>query len=134
MGGKEEKKEDKKEEKKEAKKEKVTTSSTSNEVKQIETQEETTVAVTKALEKELEETDQKISDTTEEIVKGSQTITKEEGEQTEEKKELEKVTRRELRQKCAVMFPAVFTQFTKQKSLKTSGMCPSKAAPPVSLK
>jgi len=72
----------------------------------------------------LEETDQKITDTTEEIVKGSQTITKEEGEQTEEKKELEKVTRRELRQKCAVMFPAVFTQFTKQKSLKTSGMCP----------
>merc|ERR1711881_552762 len=59
-----------------------------------------------------------------EIVKGSQTITKEEGEQVEEKKDLEKVTRRELRQKCAVMFPTVFTQFTKQKSLKTSGMCP----------
>merc|ERR1712230_302707 len=29
-----------------------------------------------------------------------------------------------LRQKCAVMFPAVFTQFTKQKSMKTAGMCP----------
>merc|ERR1712167_510086 len=39
-------------------------------------------------------------------------------------KALEKVTRRQLRQKCAVMFPAVFTQFTKQKSMKTSGMCP----------
>jgi len=64
----EEKKEDKKEEKT-VKKEKVITSSTSNEVKQIETQEETTVAVTKQLEKELEETDQKITDTTEEIVK-----------------------------------------------------------------
>jgi len=63
-----EKKEDKKEEKT-VKKEKVITSSTSNEVKQIETQEETTVAVTKQLEKELEETDQKITDTTEEIVK-----------------------------------------------------------------
>jgi len=61
-----EKKDDKKEK---PKKEKAVTSSTSNEVKQIETQEETTVAVTKQLEKELEETDQKITDTTEEIVK-----------------------------------------------------------------
>jgi chromosome segregation ATPase len=67
---KEEKDEEKKDEKKEKpKKEKPTKSSTSNEVKQIETQEETTVAVTKILEKELEETDQKITDTTEEIVK-----------------------------------------------------------------
>jgi len=67
---KEEKDEDKKDDKKEKpKKEKPTKSSTSNEVKQIETQEETTVSVTKILEKELEETDQKITDTTEEIVK-----------------------------------------------------------------
>jgi len=67
---KEEKDEEKKDEKKEKpKKEKPTKSSTSNEVKQIETQEETTVAVTKILEKELEETNQKITDTTEEIVK-----------------------------------------------------------------
>jgi flagellar biosynthesis chaperone FliJ len=122
---KEEKDDDKKDDKKEKpKKEKAVTSSTSNEVKQIETQEETTVAVTKILEKELEETNQKITDTTEEIVKQSEQITKDEGEEAEEKKELEKVTRRQLRQKCAVMFPAVFTQFTKQKSQKTSGMCP----------
>merc|ERR1719263_400987 len=128
----EEKKEgDEKEEKKEGedkkdkpKKEKPVTSSTSNEVKQIESQEETTVAVTKELEKELEETDQKITDTTEEIVKQSETITKDEGEAVEEKKDLEMVTRRELRQKCAVMFPAVFTQFTKSKSHQTTGMCP----------
>jgi len=121
---KDDKKDAKDDKKEKPKKEKPTTSSTSNEVKQIETQEETTVAVTKILEKELEETDQKITDTTEEIVKNSKEITKEEGEQVEEKKELEKVTRRQLRQKCAVMFPAVFTQFTKQRSLKTSGMCP----------
>lgn len=135
----EEKKEDKKEEKKDdkeegkegeekkeekPKKEKPVTSSTSNEVKQIESQEETTVAVTKELEKELEETDQKITDTTEEIVKQSETITKDEGEQVEEKKDLATVERRELRQKCAVMFPAVFTQFTKAKSQHASGMCP----------
>merc|ERR1712072_1635949 len=56
--------------------------------------------------------------------KQSEQITKDEGEQVEEKKDLEKVTRRELRQKCAVMFPAVFTQFTKAKASKTSGMCP----------
>jgi len=73
-------KEEKKEEKKEkVVKEKVTTSSTSNEVKQIETQEETTVSVTKALEKELEETDATLTKTAEEIAKGSQEITKEEG-------------------------------------------------------
>jgi len=135
----EEKEEEKKEEKEEKaeegkegepkketkpKKEKAVTSSTSNEVKQIESQEETTVAVTKELEKELEETDQKITDTTEEIVKQSETITKDEGEQVEEKKDLATVERRELRQKCAVMFPAVFTQFTKQKSQHASGMCP----------
>jgi hypothetical protein len=72
----------------------------------------------------LEETDQKITDTTEEIVKQSEQITKDEGAQVEEKKDLEKVTRRELRQKCAVMFPTVFTQFTKQKSSKSAGMCP----------
>jgi len=113
------------EEKKEKpKKEKPVTSSTSNEVKQIESQEETTVAVTKELEKELEETDQKITDTTEEIVKQSEQITKDEGEAVEEKKDLEMVTRRELRQKCAVMFPAVFTQFTKSRSHQTTGMCP----------
>merc|ERR1712178_645131 len=82
--------------------EKPVTSSTSNEVKQIESQEETT----------------------EEIVKQSETITKDEGEAVEEKKDLEMVTRRELRQKCAVMFPAVFTQFTKSKSHQTTGMCP----------
>lgn len=75
-------------------------------------------------EKELEETDQKITDTTEEVVKQSETITKDEGEQVEEKKDLATVERRELRQKCAVMFPAVFTQFTKQKSQHASGMCP----------
>merc|ERR1711981_515992 len=122
---KEEKDEEKKEgEEKKPKKEKPVKSSTSNEVKQIETQEESTVAMTKLLEKELEETDQKITDTTEEIVKQSEQITKDEGEQVEEKKDLEKVTRRELRQKCAVMFPAVFTQFTKAKASKTSGMCP----------
>lgn len=127
----EEKEEEKEEEAKEGeekkdkpKKEKPTTSSTSNEVKQIESQEETTVAVTKELEKELEETDQKITDTTEEIVKQSEQITKDEGEAVEEKKDLEMVTRRELRQKCAVMFPAVFTQFTKSKSHQTTGMCP----------
>jgi chromosome segregation ATPase len=122
---KEEKDEEKKDEKKDKpKKEKAVTSSTSNEVKQIETQEETTVAVTKILEKELEETDQKITDTTEEIVKQGEAIIKDEGEQVEEKKDLDKVTRRELRQKCAVMFPAVFTQFSKQKSAKSTGMCP----------
>ena len=121
-----EKADDKKEEKKEEKpnKEKPVTSSTSNEVKQIESQEETTVAVTKELEKELEETDQKITDTTEEIVKQSEQITKDEGEAVEEKKDLETVTRRELRQKCAVLFPAVFTQFTKSRSHQTTGMCP----------
>merc|ERR1712021_103364 len=118
-----EEKEEKKEEKK-PKKEKPVTSSTSNEVKQIESQEETTVAVTKELEKELEETDQKITDTTEEIVKQSEQITKDEGEAVEEKKDLEMVTRRELRQKCAVMFPAVFTQFTKSRSHQSTGMCP----------
>ena len=112
----------KKEEK--PKKEKAVTSSTSNEVKQLESQEETTVAVTKELEKELEETDQKITDTTEEIVKQSETITKDEGEQVEEKKDLATVERRELRQKCAVLFPAVFTQFTKAKNQHASGMCP----------
>jgi len=129
---KDEKKKDEKEDAKEGdekkedkpKKEKPVTSSTSNEVKQIETQEEATVAVTKELEKELEATDQKITDTTEAIVKESETITKDEGEQVEEKKDLEQVTRRELRQKCAVMFPAVFTQFTKQKSQHVAGMCP----------
>merc|ERR1712139_677152 len=121
---KEDDKKDDKEKKEKPKKEKAVTSSTSNEVKQIETQEETTVAVTKILEKELEETNQKITDTTEEIVKQSEVITKDEGEQAEEKKELEKVTRRQLRQKCAVMFPAVFTQFTKSKSHQTTGMCP----------
>jgi hypothetical protein len=72
----------------------------------------------------LEETDQKITDTTEEIVKQSETITKDEGEAVEEKKDLEMVTRRELRQKCAVMFPAVFTQFTATKSKSATGMCP----------
>lgn len=72
----------------------------------------------------MEETDQKITDTTEEIVKQSETITKDEGEAVEEKKDLETVTRRELRQKCAVMFPAVFTQFTKTKSKSATGMCP----------
>merc|ERR1711881_802997 len=112
------------EKKEKPKKEKPVTSSTSNEVKQIESQEETTVAVTKELEKELEETDQKITDTTEEIVKQSEQIPKDEGEAVEEKKDLEMVTRRELRQKCAVMFPAVFTQFTKSKSHQTTGMCP----------
>jgi len=66
---KDEEKKDEKKEKKEVKKEKPVTSSTSNEVKQIETQEETTTSVTKILEKELEETDQKITDTVEEIVK-----------------------------------------------------------------
>merc|ERR1712010_203281 len=70
------------------------------------------------------ETDQKITDTTEEIVKQSETITKDEGEAVEEKKDLEMVTRRELRQKCAVMFPAVFTQFTKSKTHQATGMCP----------
>jgi len=121
-GDEEAKEGDKKTEK--PKKEKPVTSSTSNEVKQIESQEETTVAVTKELEKELEETDQKITDTTEEIVKQSEQITKDEGEAVEEKKDLEMVTRRELRQKCAVMFPAVFTQFTKSRSHQTTGMCP----------
>merc|ERR1712010_261878 len=70
------------------------------------------------------ETDQKITDTTEEIVKQSETITKDEGEAVEEKKDLEMVTRRELRQKCAVMFPAVFIQFTKSKTHQATGMCP----------
>merc|ERR1712166_1033220 len=85
-------------------------------------------------EKELEETDQKITDTTEEIVKNTSEITTDEGEQVEEKKELEKVTRRELRQKCAVMFPTVFTQFTKQKSPSQRVCAHAKAVPPVSLK
>jgi chromosome segregation ATPase len=118
-----EEKADKKEEKK-VTKEKVTTSSTTNEVKQIETQEETTVAVTKILEKELEETDATITKTTEEITKISETITKDEGEAQEEKKDLEKITRRKQRQKCAVLFPAVFTQFQKRKSLRTAGIRP----------
>lgn len=72
----------------------------------------------------MEDTDQKITDSIETAVKESETITKEEGEQVEEKKDLEMVTRRELRQKCAVMFPAVFTQFTKQQTRHVAGMCP----------
>jgi chromosome segregation ATPase len=118
-----EEKADKKEEKK-VTKEKVTTSSTTNEVKQIETQEETTTTTVTELEKELEETDATITKTTEEITKISETITKDEGEAQEEKKDLEKITRRKQRQKCAVLFPAVFTQFSKRKSLRTAGMCP----------
>jgi hypothetical protein len=45
----------------------------------------------------LEETETSLTSTTEEITKTDKEIVEEEGAQTEEKKELEKVTRRKLR-------------------------------------
>jgi len=93
-------------------------------VKQIETQEETTTQTVTQLEKELEETETTITSTSETISKITQTITTDEGEASEERKDLERITRRRNRQRCAVMFPAVFTQFSKRRSQRTAGMCP----------
>lgn len=76
------------------------------------------------LEKELEECDASITSTTEDSVKITSDIIIDEGEQKDEKAELEKATRRKLRQGCAVKFPAVFTQFSKARSMRSSGMCP----------
>jgi len=123
---KDEKKDDEKEEKKEEKKKgpKIQSSSTSNEVKQIETQEETTKQVVETLQKELEECESAITKNNEESVSSTANIVVDEGDLTEEKSELAKTTRRKLRQQCAVKFPAVFTQFSKQRSLRNSGKCP----------
>jgi len=69
-------------------------------------------------------TEETIETSTKNIVELSKNVTIDEGETTESKKDIKILERKKLRQKCAVMFPAVFTQFTKSRSLKQAGMCP----------
>lgn len=112
------KKNDKKPEKR-----KITKSSVDNEVKNTENAEETHVLILKALIKELDETEATITKNFEKDAEDAGKLVEGDGEVAEEKKELEKVTRRRLRQGCAVQFPTIFQQAAKHASAKTQGMC-----------
>lgn len=87
---------DKKNDKK-PEKAKITKSSVDNEVKNTENAEETHVLILKSLIKELDETESTITKNVEKDAEDAGKIVEGDGEASEEKKELEKVTRRKLR-------------------------------------
>jgi chromosome segregation ATPase len=87
---------DKKNDKK-PEKAKITKSSVDNEVKNTENAEETHVLILKSLIKELDETESTITKNVEKDAEDAGKIVEGDGEAAEEKKELEKVTRRKLR-------------------------------------
>lgn len=76
------------------------------------------------LMKSLETTEESISSTIISISHTTKDISIEEGEVSETKKEIKIVERKKLRQKCAVIFPKIFLQFSKNKARKAAGMCP----------